>query len=150
MIGPSMNLKHEIFAIGCAVACALVLAVPAGAQQTIVSRWLTFNTPVRLPGITLGAGTYLFERLPSATTQQLVRVTRKEGNIAIGIFQVTPSGVHVTSGPEVTMWEIAPGVPPAVLTLCLGTQDDRYEFLYSPEQKLAMRRQLAPTLVAGK
>ena len=147
---PLKRLKRGIAALGCAIACTLVFVVPAGAQIAIASQWVTFNTPVRLPGVALGAGTYLFERLPSQTRQRLVRVTRKEGNIVVGIFRVAPPDTPATGGPELTLWETGPGAAPAVKAVYLGTGGDGYEFVYSQEQRLAMRREPAAGLTARK
>jgi hypothetical protein len=57
------------------VAAAGSLEAEANATHTM---YLTFNTPVALPGVTLGRGTYIFE-LPEATgDHSLVRVSSRD------------------------------------------------------------------------
>ena len=57
---------------------------------------LTFNTPVRLPGITLPAGTYDFEHLTSATGH-VVEVRSEDGKKAYGTFVTMPSELPVVA-----------------------------------------------------
>ena len=40
--------------------------------------YLTFNTPVALPGVTLPAGTYVFERATPDSTLNLIRVSSRD------------------------------------------------------------------------
>ena len=40
--------------------------------------YLTFNTPVALPGVTLPAGTYVFERAAPDSTLNLIRVSSRD------------------------------------------------------------------------
>lgn len=47
-----------------ALVLGLVLTVPMhGSETSLHTNYLTFSGPVALPGVTLGAGTYIFERV---------------------------------------------------------------------------------------
>jgi hypothetical protein len=64
-------------------ACGALLGLMVAASGTVVAgmptndmTYLTFSGPVRLPGVTLGAGTYVFERVDGKV--DVVRVLSKQ------------------------------------------------------------------------
>ncbi len=59
------------------VAMVCVLAGSLGAMSPDRRAYVTFSGPVRLPGVTLPAGTYTFE-LPFENTRDLVRITNRQ------------------------------------------------------------------------
>ena len=60
-------------------AMILMLAMSAGGHAAASRTYVTFSSPVSLPGVTLGSGTYVFER--TGVAQDLVRVTNKDNHI---------------------------------------------------------------------
>jgi hypothetical protein len=120
-------------------------AAVASAQSNLAERVLTFSAPVRVPGTTLPAGTYLFRR---------VEVNRQGGSIQV--FTVKPqrlvatvqaSAVNRNGGAShVTLWQTPAGVTPAIATVYLSDNaNDGFEFVYSS----AERRELAVVPVAA-
>jgi hypothetical protein len=67
-------------ALFASVATVIALLVSAsshaapGISPTTLANKLTFSAPVGLPGVTLGAGTYVFESGPGGTNPNIVRV----------------------------------------------------------------------------
>jgi len=62
------------------MACVAAVVVLFGSMTGHAARsrtYLTFSTPVALPGVTLAQGTYVFERV--GISQDLVRVTSRDG-----------------------------------------------------------------------
>jgi hypothetical protein len=130
------------------VAGVLFVALFAGAasaQSNRTERVLTFNAPVRVPGSTLPAGSYLFRR---------VEANRQGGTIQV--FTVKPQRLVVTvqasavtrhgGASHVTLWQTPAGVTSAIATLYLSDNaNDGLEFVYSS----AERRELAVVPVAA-
>ena len=57
----------------------LVAAAPGNANvDTERTVQLTFSKPIALPGVTLGAGTYIFERAAPLSSSEVVRVSSQD------------------------------------------------------------------------
>lgn len=56
----------------------LVAAAPGNANDTDRTVELTFSKPISLPGVTLGAGTYIFERAAPLSAIEVVRVSSQD------------------------------------------------------------------------
>jgi len=71
--------RRMLLALGGLAVCGALGAVPgdAGTDVNRTTR-LTFNKPISLPGVTLGAGTYLFERAAPTTALEIVRVSSSD------------------------------------------------------------------------
>ena len=70
--------RRLFLAIG-GVLFALVSTAPViGFGRADHATFLTFNTPVALPGVTLPAGTYRFERINPDTSADVVRVMSRD------------------------------------------------------------------------
>jgi hypothetical protein len=77
-----MGKRNSLLIAGFAGILALASAVPGRAitisPSTHTNR-VTFNQPVKLPGVVLPAGTYEFELAPAGTHQDIVRVSGRTG-----------------------------------------------------------------------
>ncbi len=73
-----MNRRMLLALAGLAL-CGSLVAVPgdAGTGGDRATH-LTFSKPISLPGVTLGAGTYVFERAAPYTALEIVRVSSKD------------------------------------------------------------------------
>jgi len=69
-----MRNRSRSFAALSALALALCVAVPMHGSETsnLHTNRLSFSGPVRLPGVTLSAGTYLFERVEPTNRDVIV------------------------------------------------------------------------------
>ena len=109
------NRSRSFTALG-ALALGLSLVAPMrGAESTALhTNRLNFSGPVRLPGVTLAAGTYLFERIEP--TNRDVIVVRSHDRLRTYFMGMTrrserPAGMPVTQ--LVTLGETVRGeVPP--------------------------------------
>jgi hypothetical protein len=74
-------MKNTLLLAACATAMLNLAAVPdanaAGTESH--EMYLTFSAPFALPGVSLPAGTYLFELLNNPGALKAVRVTSKNG-----------------------------------------------------------------------
>ena len=112
---------------------ALVALAGAGGQATSVelTNSLTFDRPVALPGVTLPAGTYVFERVvePGAN---LVRVTEaKTGRpFYVGFTHAVARPRTLQAGQLVVLGEATPGEPtPITMWFPIGRRNGN-QFIY--------------------
>jgi hypothetical protein len=93
-----------------------VLVVPThGEVNTLSTNYLTFSGPVALPGVTLSAGTYVFERAV-ATNPDVVVVRNAERSQVLYLGSTMrasrPSGMRRDL--SITFGEAARGTPPPI------------------------------------
>jgi len=94
-----------------ALVLGLVLTVPMhGSETSLRTNYLTFSGPVALPGVTLGPGTYVFER--AVETEPDLIVVRNNDRSKVYFLAFTerierPAGMSRTSA--VTFGEARPG-----------------------------------------
>ena len=72
-----MRIRRSLLAMCGAV--ILMLAMSAAGHAAASRTYVTFSSPVSLPGVTLASGTYVFER--TGVSQDLVRVSNKDNHI---------------------------------------------------------------------
>jgi hypothetical protein len=71
--------RRAALVLGGLALCALVIAVPSHGGVAPSNRVeLTFNRPISLPGVTLAAGTYVFERPAPLSAIEIVRVSSQD------------------------------------------------------------------------
>lgn len=115
-------------------------AVTASAQSADGSSVLTFSAPVRLPGITLAAGTYLFQRVESNRDMRSVQVFSVKPQRLVATLTTSP--ITRASGTDHVIFRETPqGVTPVVGALYLRGGATGAEFIYSGRE----RQQLAAT-----
>jgi hypothetical protein len=77
-----MEKRNSLLIAGFVGILALASVVPGRAitlsPSTQINR-VTFNQPVKLPGVVLPAGTYEFELAPAGTHRDIVRVSSRTG-----------------------------------------------------------------------
>ena len=74
-----MNRRGMLMVVGGLALVGLVAAAPgdAGVDSARTTQ-LTFSKPFSLPGVTLGAGTYIFERAAPQSAIEVVRVSSRD------------------------------------------------------------------------
>jgi hypothetical protein len=128
-------------------ALSFVFAPKAGAQDSNPNQMvtLTFSQPVRIPGMELAAGTYVFKLL-DAGSRNIVQVLNEDQDHVFGTY-VTVTKIAGEHGrpPDkvlVTFRESAAGSPPPIDAWWYPGFDDGHAFIYSNER--------APILSAAK
>ena len=108
-----MTICKSVLAAFVVLTMGLVLAVPMhGAEVDHRSNYLTFSGPVALPGVTLQAGTYIFERVVATEPDIVVVRDRARSKIYFMAFtQRTERPAGMTRGTAVTLGEARPGTP---------------------------------------
>lgn len=119
-------------AVGAAV-FALTLAAGVKADGNIAhTSYLTFSQPVRLPGVALGAGTFIFELANPENGMGAVRVVSVDRQISYFLGLTTPVERPRSANPGsvVTLGESSKDVPPPIVAWWPLGQSTGYAFNY--------------------
>jgi hypothetical protein len=123
------------FFVSAALVVAIISLSPAPVSGIGVTydklTFLTFNTPVQVPGARLNAGTYRFHLTNADTSRNVLQVLSNDGAIVYAMFNTIPdSRTRLTPEADVTFLETPAGVPPAVRSLFYGHEYGGYQFVY--------------------
>jgi hypothetical protein len=108
--------RNRTIAFAPLVLCLLLAAPMRGSGSNLYTDKLTFSGPVRLPGVTLAAGTYIFERVEQ-TNPDIVVVRsgdRRKVHFMASTDRVDRPAELPRNG-RVTLGEAAQGMAPPVL-----------------------------------
>ena len=124
-----MSKRSAIVAIGCALLTLTVLGTHANAWSSSGTSYLTFSGPVSLPGVTLGSGTYVFERSADAGLVLVRdRATSKVRYLGFTVHVRRPAGL----GPDqqITLRESPKGVAPRIDAWYPSGESTGEQFMY--------------------
>jgi hypothetical protein len=122
-----------------AICAAVVLAIgrlaPVKAQSSDSERtFLTFSHPVRLPGVALGSGTYIFEiaEPSSSAVSDVVRVLSRDRRISyyMGFTRRIERPDRQSLDVGVSLGEAASGEAPEVKVWWPAGETTGHEFIY--------------------
>ena len=124
MINPKALVVAAVIALS-----VLSAGVFASGRNTM---YLTFSGPVGLPGVTLPAGTYTFERVDVPDRIDLVRVSARNGShvylTAFTRIVQRPRGLK--SSQSVTFREGRPGAAPEIASWFPMGAGEGHQFVY--------------------
>ena len=110
------------------------LALSAGvfAAASSHTTYLTFSGAVELPGVTLPAGTYVFERVETSSRIDLVRVRSKQHNTVYLTAFTNMVSRPRNLGPDqwVTFKEAKPGAAPQIAVWFPAGEAMGHQFVY--------------------
>ena len=95
--------------------------------------YMTFNTQVELPGVTLEPGTYTF-RLADTPSRNVVQVLRKDSPKPIGQWTFIPAERAKPADDTIVMFKEAGGTAPAVQYWFFPGEKTGKEFVYPKNQ----------------
>jgi hypothetical protein len=122
---------------GSVVCVTMLLAGSAASAQSNFNRttYLTFSTPVELPGITLPAGTYTFRLSDSNSDRHIVQVLDKDAaKLHTTILAIPAKRLHVSDDTVVTFHEQPAEATPAVRFWYYPGDNIGQEFAYPKAQ----------------
>jgi hypothetical protein len=127
--------KRNIVWVACAAALVLAsLAAPirAGAGTLEKTMYLTFSGPVRLPGVSLGAGTYVFEIANPMTGGDVVRVSSRDGRTSYfqGFTTAVPKPPRMRPEAAVSLGESSKEKPAPILAWYPAGESTGRQFKY--------------------
>ena len=126
------HLRTSMFLVA-----TLLLVVTSGAgpaaQGSPRTTTMTFSAPVRVPGVTLPAGTYSFEQLRSDSDRLTVQIYRTGPRRLVTTLMATPV-TRDGGGGDITIAQSASSsVPLLRVWYQRGTQDG-YAFIYAKSE----------------
>ena len=125
--------NHKLVSALCGAAVlAIMLAPRAGAVDASKTTYLTFSRPVALPGVSLGAGTYIFEIANPDTTANVVRVMSRDRSIAyfMGLTRPVARPNGMKRDQRVSLGEAAAGVAPPITAWWPQFESTGRQFVY--------------------
>src|SRR5262249_25464454 len=130
-----MSKRNIVWA---ACAASLVLAslsapVQAGGGTLEKTMYLTFSGPVRLPGVSLGAGTYVFEIPNPMAGADVVRVSSRDGRTSYFQGFTTPvqKPPRMRADAAVSLGESSKGMPAPILAWWPTGESTGRQFKYN-------------------
>jgi len=127
-------LTHKSSVAACGVVLAFIVTSAIGHASDMYPRTLlTFNKAVSLPGVTLAAGTYVFEVANPLSSSNVVRVRSKEDyrHVYFAGFTHRIDRPAATSEPRaVILGEAAAGEAPPILAWFPSGSAMGHEFIY--------------------
>jgi hypothetical protein len=120
-----------------ALAVALVggSAVAAGAQVWDERTTLTFSEPVRIPGKTLAAGTYVFELAEPDSTPHVVQIRSEDTSQMIAMVPAIPTRRGEASANTVLQFNpTEEGAPAAIEAWFYPNSTHGHKLVYSDEE----------------
>ena len=108
---PSVTRRHVLAGSGVALLALLISATSFAWNTPAKTNYLTFRTAVALPGVTLPAGTYIFEAVPAHN--DVVRVSSRDRLTVhyTGFAQVIERPAGMSLSQAVAFGEAARGMP---------------------------------------
>lgn len=146
-------LTRRLIVVTCAVAMLAFMApAMASAQATSDHRtYFTFSGDVRLPGVTLPAGRYVFRFADGSTGRQVVQIVSDQGNKMYGLFMTIPARrMDYAKDAEVRFMETAAGTAPAIKTWWYPGYMTGNEFIYSRDEALRIARAASRPVLTTK
>jgi hypothetical protein len=124
-------LKSKLVLVSCVAIVAGLLAVRAASGSIPHTNYLTFNAPFALPGVSLPAGTYVFDVIATGS-HDVVRVTSRDGSrtylTAFTTRVQRPVGLPVNR--MIVFNEVAAGMTPPIKAWFPLGQSIGHQFVY--------------------
>ena len=124
-------LKSKLVLVSCVAIVTGLLATRAASGSIPHTNYLTFSAPFALPGVSLPAGTYVFD-VVAADSNNVVRVTSRDGSSTyLTAFTVTvdrPKNLPMTR--QIVFNEAAAGTTPPVKIWYPIGQTIGHQFVY--------------------
>jgi hypothetical protein len=144
-----MKINKGYIAIGLVIAFALFFELAAHADESDEATFMSFSTPVQIPGRVLPAGTYLFELADHGSEPNVVQVFSSDHTVLYGTFlTVAAERLNPTSDTTVMLAEPESGGTPVLVKWFYPGRDIGNEFLYSKQTEKELARDSQQTIVA--
>lgn len=127
--------KRNIVSVACAaglVVASLAAPVRVGAGALEKTMYLTFGGPVRLPGVSLAAGTYVFEIANPMTGGDVVRVSSRDGRTSYfqGFTSPVQKPPRLRSDAAISLGESSKDKPAPILAWFPAGESTGRQFRY--------------------
>ena len=128
-----MSRQWRVMAVGVLAIFLAATASPGAFDAGNRTTYATFNQPVALPGVELGAGTYIFELAAPHTSSTVVRVSSRDRSkvylMAFTLIVERPAGLPADR--VVTLGEARADDPQPIKAWFPSATGIGHEFIYS-------------------
>jgi hypothetical protein len=126
------NHKTRLAVCGAVIVAAALSVGLSAISNPHKMAYLTFSQPVRLPGVSLPAGTYVFEVANPGTTADVVRVLSRDRSAQyfMGFTRGIARPHDLPRRQMVSLGEAAAGTAPAVTTWWPENDSTGRQFVY--------------------
>ena len=127
-----MSKHSKIVAMGCALLTLTVLGTYVNARSSSGPSYLTFSGPVSLPGVSLGSGTYVFERVDSQSDTHLVVVKNRTTSqvLFLGFTLPVSRPAGLAENHQIVFKESPKGVAPRIDAWYPSGESTGQQFMY--------------------
>jgi hypothetical protein len=146
-----MRRFHNVLtASAVALLVGFVLAT-ISAQPLDKRTFFTFSAPVKLPGLTLPPGKYLFRVADPETGGRVVQVLSADGKTLYGTFFAIPAErLDPAPAPEVRFIETPAGTPPAIKEWWNQGELIGREFIYPRQEAMLLAKSSSRPVLTTK
>jgi hypothetical protein len=146
-----MRRFHNVLtASAVALLVGFVLAT-ISAQPLDKRTFFTFSAPVKLPGLTLPPGKYLFRVADPETGGRVVQVLSADGKTLYGTFFAIPAErLDPAPAPEVRFIETPAGTPPAIKEWWNQGELIGREFIYPRQEAMLLAKSSSKPVLTTK
>jgi len=141
------------FALACTLAAAAMVPVGASAQGLPnQDTFFTFSQPVELPGMTLPAGTYLFQLVDSPSNRHVVRIMSQDRQkLHTTVMSIPNYSVERPSDkPEIRFLESSETGPQAIKAWFYPGRTTGHEFIYPRSQAMKLAARTGESVLTTK
>jgi hypothetical protein len=126
------NVMSNIIKLTVASLVGILVAASVGATSIEHTNYVTFSAPVSLPGVSLAAGTYIFEVPLDTHSLDVVRVRSRDGRQVYftGFTQAVERRAELAAGVGIVLGEAASGTPTPVRVWFPAGQRRGHQFIY--------------------
>jgi hypothetical protein len=131
-----VNRKSVFTACGAAMVALAMAASGHARQDPSRTNYLTFSAPVALPGVTLGSGTYIFERADPNVLDIVQVLSRDRSRVYFMAFtrQIQrPAGMSADR--LVSLGEAPAGVPAPIRAWYPRGESRGHQFIYAKDAR---------------
>jgi hypothetical protein len=127
-----MSKHSTLVAMGCALLTLTVLGTYVSARSSSGTSYVTFSGPVSLPGVSLGSGTYVFERVDSQTDTHLVMVRNRTTSqvVFLGFTLPVSRPARLAEDHQIVFRESPKGVAPRIDAWYPAGESTGAQFMY--------------------
>ena len=133
-----MRISKSLLMMFCLGLFVLSVPLTVRADAWDKATQLTFNQPVEVPGMVLGAGTYTFRLADVDSERKVVQILNADGtHLYENVLTIPAYRLDPTDKTIITFEERAKGTPQAIHTWFYPGSNSGEEFVYPPAEALA-------------
>jgi hypothetical protein len=146
-----MRRFHNVLTVSAVALLVGFVLATISAQPLDKRTFFTFSAPVKLPGLTLPPGKYLFRVADPETGGRVVQVLSADGKTLYGTFFAIPAErLDPAPAPEVRFIETPAGTPPAIKEWWNQGELIGREFIYPKQEAMLLAKASSQPVLTTK